>query len=163
MGCILSSEKLEDSSPTSAGGGEVYVYVPGFRTPKSLDLRGALQGSISADLASRLHLLRSQVLIASEKNTPKSKRKKAHQGRSQATEPASSSKFCCFFVTWAHCQVGYVRYSYMCAAEKPNLYSSSWMVKPKTECYFFLEVFVDMTSFMITLCKMWFPGVLLEL
>ena len=85
MGCILSSEKSEDLSPTSAGGDEVYVYVPGFRTPKYVDLKGVLQGSVSADLASRLHLLRSQVLIASAQNTPasKSKRKKLHQGQPQ--------------------------------------------------------------------------------
>ncbi|KAG0616021.1 hypothetical protein M758_5G084300 [Ceratodon purpureus] len=86
MGCILSSEKSEDLSPTSAGGDEVYVYVPGFRTPKYVDLKGVLQGSVSADLASRLHLLRSQVLIASAQNTPasKSKRKKLHQDSATA-------------------------------------------------------------------------------
>ena len=82
MGCIQSSERPEDLSPASAAGDEVYVYVPGFRTPKYVDLKGKLQGSISADLAARLHLLRSQVLIASKDNmlASKSRRKKPHSG-----------------------------------------------------------------------------------
>jgi len=89
MGCILSSEALDDAGPTPGSlsvGGEVYVYVPGFRAPKYVDLKELLQGSVSADLAARLQLLRSQVLIASGKNSlaAKSRRRRLHQqGSSQ--------------------------------------------------------------------------------
>ncbi|KAG0595320.1 hypothetical protein M758_UG158500 [Ceratodon purpureus] len=87
MGCIISSEAIEDaSSPTSTSarstvGSEVYVFVPGLRTPKFVDLKELLQGSVSTDLASRLQLLRSQVLFASGKNLPasKSRRRRLHQ------------------------------------------------------------------------------------
>jgi hypothetical protein len=98
MGCIQSSEAAEDG-PTSAPaqgavGGEVYVYVPGLRTPKYVDLKELLQGSVSADLAARLQLLRSQVLVAAGKNTPASKsiRRRLHQqGMSQARTFFSSA------------------------------------------------------------------------
>lgn len=78
MGCIQSSEAKDVTSPTSSVaqgtvGGEVYVYVPGLRSPKYVNLKESLQGSVSADLASRLQTLRSQVLIASGKNKPASK------------------------------------------------------------------------------------------
>lgn len=84
MGCILSSEALEDAGPPPAQlsvGSEVYVYVPGFRTPKYVDLKELLQGSVSADLAARLQFLRSQVLIASGRNSSASKsiRRRLHQ------------------------------------------------------------------------------------
>jgi hypothetical protein len=86
MGCIQSSEAAEDG-PTSAPaqgavGGEVYVYVPGLRTPKYVDLKELLQGSVSADLAARLQ------------NTPASKsiRRRLHQqGMSQARTFFSSA------------------------------------------------------------------------
>lgn len=89
MGCILSTEALEEARPSPppvSVGGEVYVYVPGLRTPKYVDLKELLQGSVSTDLASRLQLLRSQVLIASDKNSQaaKSRRRRLHQqGSSQ--------------------------------------------------------------------------------
>ncbi|KAG0575344.1 hypothetical protein KC19_VG338200 [Ceratodon purpureus] len=87
MGCIISSEAIEDApSPTSTSarstvGGEVYVFVPGLRSPKFVDLKELLQGSVSTDLASRLQLLRSQVLIACGKNSSasKSRRRRLHQ------------------------------------------------------------------------------------
>lgn len=89
MGCVLSSEALHDTSPAPAVtvgvGGEVYVYVPGLRAPKYVDLREQLQGSISADLLLRLQQLRSQVLITSGKNMPASKSKRLRRSHHQGT------------------------------------------------------------------------------
>lgn len=92
MGCVLSSEALHDTSPAPAVtvgvGGEVYVYVPGLRAPKYVDLREQLQGSISADLLLRLQQLRSQVLITSGKNMPASKSKRLRRSHHQDTSTA---------------------------------------------------------------------------
>nr|XP_024376822.1 uncharacterized protein LOC112282906 isoform X1 [Physcomitrium patens]XP_024376823.1 uncharacterized protein LOC112282906 isoform X1 [Physcomitrium patens]XP_024376824.1 uncharacterized protein LOC112282906 isoform X1 [Physcomitrium patens] len=92
MGCILSSEALYDTGPTPSVSvsvvGEVYIYVPGFRAPKYVDLKGTLHGSISADLLSRLQQLRSQVLIALGKYTPASKSRRFRRPHQQDTPAA---------------------------------------------------------------------------
>nr|XP_024397908.1 uncharacterized protein LOC112293079 isoform X2 [Physcomitrium patens]PNR37744.1 hypothetical protein PHYPA_020853 [Physcomitrium patens] len=91
MGCILSSESAPEdggSPPGLNADGEIYVYVPGLRTPKYVDLKEHLQDAISADLASRLQYLRSNVLITSGKNTPasKSRRRKTSQDSPTAAD-----------------------------------------------------------------------------
>lgn len=83
MGCILSSDATDDGgSQGPILPGEVYVFLPGLRTPKPIELTEALQGSVTAELALRLASLRSQVVAASgsEPCAIKARRKKTPQG-----------------------------------------------------------------------------------
>jgi hypothetical protein len=85
MGCVFSSEGLEDGSAVTKNPqllGEVFVFVPGLRVPKQVEIREVLQKLVSVELASRLQSLRSQVIAASGRNPPGSKlrRKKQQSG-----------------------------------------------------------------------------------
>lgn len=85
MGCAFSSEALEDGSVISKPPqllGEVFVFVPGLRVPKQVEIREVLQRSVSAELASHVESLRSEVVAASGRNLPGSKlrRKKQQSG-----------------------------------------------------------------------------------
>lgn len=85
MGCVFSSEGLEGGSAVTKTPqllGEVFVFVPGLRVPKQVEIREVLQKIISVELASRLQTLRSQVIAASGRNPSGSKlrRKKQQSG-----------------------------------------------------------------------------------
>ncbi|KAG0587015.1 hypothetical protein KC19_2G134600 [Ceratodon purpureus] len=64
MGCIFSTEAVDDGGPLEipVQAGEIYVWVPGFREPKQIDLTERLKGTVSAGLAARLQSLRSQII-----------------------------------------------------------------------------------------------------
>ena len=75
MGCILSSEAIDDGGQTIQSPvlpGDTYVYVPGFRVPKEVNFTEILKGRISAGLAVRLQALRSQVIAIESGKTPTS-------------------------------------------------------------------------------------------
>ena len=49
MGCIISTSKDEGGTKKKPGqGGEMFVFVPGLRIPKSIDFDKSLQGYLSA-------------------------------------------------------------------------------------------------------------------
>jgi len=82
MGCVFSSEGLEDGSAVTKNPqllGEVFVFVPGLRVPKQVEIREVLQKFVSVELASRLQSLRSQVIAASGRNPPGSKLRRKKQ------------------------------------------------------------------------------------
>lgn len=61
MGCVLSSPR--DASPLRAGSiGEVAVFVPGFRIPKSVDLTQQLGDFLSKSLLDRFSALRTRIV-----------------------------------------------------------------------------------------------------
>jgi len=77
MGCILSTEAVDDGALLPSG--EVYVFVAGFRLPQPLDFIELLKGSVSAGLAAKLQALRSQVIIAADRT--EARRRKAQDGK----------------------------------------------------------------------------------
>ncbi|XP_042458518.1 uncharacterized protein LOC122042451 isoform X4 [Zingiber officinale] len=61
MGCVLSSPR--DASPLRAGSiGEVAVFVPGFRIPKTVDLTQQLGDFLSKSLLDRFSALRTRIV-----------------------------------------------------------------------------------------------------
>ena len=49
MGCIISTSKDEGGTKKKPGqGGEIFVFIPGLRIPKSIDFDKSLQGYLSA-------------------------------------------------------------------------------------------------------------------
>eukprot|EP00249_Psilotum_nudum_P012964 c24076_g1_i1 orf=322-1608(-) len=62
MGCILSSPKDKGGTKHSqAQGGEVFVFMPGMRIPKGIDLARALQGFVSSNMLDHLSALRTRI------------------------------------------------------------------------------------------------------
>ncbi|XP_024368623.1 uncharacterized protein [Physcomitrium patens] len=86
MGCIFSTEAVDDGGvlgiPVQAS--EVYVFVPGLRNPKHIDLTELLKGYVSAGLAAKLQSLRSQIISIACKSGPavKIRRRKSLDGSS---------------------------------------------------------------------------------
>ncbi|CAK9215775.1 unnamed protein product [Sphagnum troendelagicum] len=91
MGCIQSSDAIEDWESSTYGGGgsaangEVYVFVPGFRAPKNVELAAHLllqqqasSSSISPELATRLVYLRSRISHLAAKPDRSSSHKSRH-------------------------------------------------------------------------------------
>ncbi|KAH8970567.1 hypothetical protein BDL97_02G094700 [Sphagnum fallax] len=91
MGCIQSSDAIEDWESSTYGGGgsaangEVYVFVPGFRAPKNVELAAHLllqqqasSSSISPELATRLVSLRSRISHLAAKPDRSSSHKSRH-------------------------------------------------------------------------------------
>ncbi len=94
MGCIQSSDAIEDWESSTYGGGggggsaangEVYVFVPGFRAPKNVELAAHLllqqqasSSSISPELATRLVSLRSRISHLAAKPDRSSSHKSKH-------------------------------------------------------------------------------------
>ncbi len=119
MGCIQSSDAIEDweSSTYGRGGGggggsapngEVYVFVPGFRAPKNVELTAHLllqqqasSSSISPELATRLVSLRSRISHLAAKPDRSSSHKSRHADDEQgnrfiinsSSHPPSNSDF----------------------------------------------------------------------
>jgi hypothetical protein len=114
MGCIQSSDAIEDWESSTYGGGgsaangEVYVFVPGFRAPKNVELAAHLllqqqasSSSISPELATRLVSLRSRISHLAAKPDRSSSHKSRHADDEQgnrfinisSSDPPSNSDF----------------------------------------------------------------------
>jgi hypothetical protein len=98
MGCIQSSDAIEDWESSTYGGGggggsaangEVYVFVPGFRAPKNVELAAhqqqASSSSISPELATRLVSLRSRISHLAAKPDRSSSHKSRHADDGQGS------------------------------------------------------------------------------
>ncbi|KAK1304138.1 hypothetical protein QJS10_CPB11g02360 [Acorus calamus] len=88
MGCLVST-------PTDGGGnrrmpgniGEVAVFVPGLRIPKSVDFSFPLAYSVSKGLVERLSVLRTRIVVMASQEAPKATRPR----RRTATQHGGSS------------------------------------------------------------------------
>ncbi|KAH0457257.1 hypothetical protein IEQ34_015164 [Dendrobium chrysotoxum] len=71
MGCFISTPKDAVEYRRRPGKlGEVAVYVPGLRIPKSIDFYQHLSGSISTGLIERLSALRTRVIVMTAQEAP---------------------------------------------------------------------------------------------
>ncbi|XP_020677883.1 uncharacterized protein LOC110096337 [Dendrobium catenatum] len=71
MGCFISTPKDAVEYRRRPGKlGEVAVYVPGLRIPKSIDFYQHLNGSISTGLIERLSTLRTRVIVMTAQEAP---------------------------------------------------------------------------------------------
>ncbi|KAK8945346.1 hypothetical protein KSP40_PGU009782 [Platanthera guangdongensis] len=71
MGCFISTPKdAGEYKRRPCKLGEVAVYVPGLRIPKSLDFSQPLDGSISAGLIERLSALRTRAIVMTAQEAP---------------------------------------------------------------------------------------------
>lgn len=82
MGCIISTSTDEGGTKKKPGqGGEMFVFVPGLRIPKSIDFGKSLQGYLSAKMVEHLSALRTRIvaMAAAEGSATRNKRKTATQ------------------------------------------------------------------------------------
>lgn len=82
MGCIISTSIDEGGTKKKPGqGGEMFVFVPGLRIPKSIDFGKSLQGYLSAKMVEHLSALRTRIvaMAAGEGPATRNKRKTATQ------------------------------------------------------------------------------------
>ncbi|XP_042375414.1 uncharacterized protein LOC121969394 isoform X1 [Zingiber officinale] len=84
MGCLVSKEKDSDIGNRKRPGnvGEVAVFVPGLRVPKSVDLFQSLGDSLPRSLIERLSALRTRIVVMAAQEAPtvaKPRRKTATQ------------------------------------------------------------------------------------
>lgn len=64
MGCGLSTANyVGENKRRPRNVGEIVVFVPGFRTPKAMDLSGQLGYGLSKSLVERLSALRTRVVV----------------------------------------------------------------------------------------------------
>ena len=82
MGCIISTSKDEGGTKKKPGqGGEMFVFVPGLRIPKSIDFDKSLQGYLSAKMVEQLSTLRIRIvsMATGEGPTTRNRRKTTTQ------------------------------------------------------------------------------------
>lgn len=83
MGCLVSTPEDEGGNRRKSGNiGEVAVFVPGLRIPKSVDFSQSLGDSLSKSLVERLSALRARIVVMAAQEAPKAtkpKRKTATQ------------------------------------------------------------------------------------
>ncbi|XP_043695200.1 uncharacterized protein LOC122645868 isoform X2 [Telopea speciosissima] len=83
MGCLVSTPTYSSGHRRRPGNvGEVVVFVPGLRIPKSVDFSQPLSGSLSKSLVERLSALRTRVVVMAGQEAPvatKPRRKTATQ------------------------------------------------------------------------------------
>lgn len=82
MGCIISTSTDEGGTKKKPGqGGEMFVFVPGLRIPKSIDFGKSLQGYLSTKMVEHLSALRTRIvaMAAGEGPATRNKRKTATQ------------------------------------------------------------------------------------
>ncbi|KAG4158431.1 hypothetical protein ERO13_D02G118500v2 [Gossypium hirsutum] len=83
MGCLVSTPKDSGGNRRRPGNiGEVSVYVPGLRIPKSVDFFQSLGGHLSKTLVERLTALRTRIVVMAGQEAPtitRTRRKTATQ------------------------------------------------------------------------------------
>ncbi|TYH24689.1 hypothetical protein ES288_A03G111400v1 [Gossypium darwinii] len=83
MGCLVSTPKDSGGNRRRPGNiGEVSVYVPGLRIPKSVDFFQSLSGHLSKTLVERLTALRTRIVVMAGQEAPtitRTRRKTATQ------------------------------------------------------------------------------------
>ncbi|KAG0472905.1 hypothetical protein HPP92_014762 [Vanilla planifolia] len=88
MGCFVSTPKdADECRRRSEKLGEVAVFVPGLRVPKSIDFSQPLGDSLSTVLVDRLSALRTQVVVMTAQETPMANRPR----RKTATQHGGST------------------------------------------------------------------------
>lgn len=88
MGCFISTPKdAGEYKRRPEKLGEVAVYVPGLRIPKSLDFSQPLGGNISTGLINRLSALRTRVIVMTAQEAPMTTRPR----RKTATQHGDST------------------------------------------------------------------------
>ncbi|KAJ9145679.1 hypothetical protein P3X46_028034 [Hevea brasiliensis] len=83
MGCLVSTPKDSGGNRRRPGSiGEVFVYIPGFRIPKAVDVSVSLGDHLSTNLVERLSALRTRIVVMAGQEAPtvtRTKRKSATQ------------------------------------------------------------------------------------
>ncbi|KAA8542899.1 hypothetical protein F0562_024066 [Nyssa sinensis] len=83
MGCLISTPKDSNGNRRRPGNiGEVSVFVPGLRIPKSLDFSESLGDHLSKSLVERLSALRTRIVVMASQEAPtitRTRRKTATQ------------------------------------------------------------------------------------
>ncbi|XP_039138692.1 uncharacterized protein LOC120276017 [Dioscorea cayenensis subsp. rotundata] len=88
MGCLVSTPEDEGGNRRKSGNiGEVAVFVPGLRIPKSVDFSQSLGDSLSKSLVERLSALRARIVVMAAQEAPKATKPK----RKTATQHGGSS------------------------------------------------------------------------
>ncbi|KAH7663148.1 BRO1 domain-containing protein [Dioscorea alata] len=88
MGCLVSTPEDEGGNRRKSGNiGEVAVFVPGLRIPKSIDFSQSLGDSLSKSLVERLSALRTRIVVMAAQEVPKATKPK----RKTATQHGGSS------------------------------------------------------------------------
>lgn len=81
MGCLVSTPSDADGQRRRPGSiGELVVYIPGFRIPKSIDLTQSIGGSWPKNLIDRISTLRTRIVGMAAQESPvasKSRRRTA--------------------------------------------------------------------------------------
>ncbi|KAL5993379.1 hypothetical protein ACLOJK_014303 [Asimina triloba] len=71
MGCFVSTPKDSSGNRTRPGNvGELAVFVPGLRIPKTVDFLKALGSHSSASLIERLSSLRARIVVMAGQEAP---------------------------------------------------------------------------------------------
>ncbi|XP_077220758.1 uncharacterized protein LOC143854602 isoform X2 [Tasmannia lanceolata] len=88
MGCLVSTQKDGGGLRRRPGNvGEVFVFVPGIRIPKTLDFSQPLGGCLSKSLAERLSALRTRIVVMAGQEVPTNPRPR----RKTATQHGGST------------------------------------------------------------------------
>lgn len=71
MGCLVSTPRDSGGHRRRPGNiGEVAVFVPGFRIPKSVDFSQPLGDCLSKSLVERLSALRARIVVMAAQEAP---------------------------------------------------------------------------------------------
>ena len=82
MGCIISTSKDEGGTKKKPGqGGEMFVFVPGLRIPKSIDFDKSLQGYLSVKMVEHLSALRTRIVAMATGEGPARERQQHNMVR----------------------------------------------------------------------------------
>lgn len=71
MGCLVSTPRDAGGQRRRPGSiGEVVVYIPGFRIPKSIDFTQSVGGSLPKNLIDRISALRTRIVVMAAQESP---------------------------------------------------------------------------------------------